>query len=78
MYATVLTFHILAGAAGLLLAPVLMWADAHRRRSGDIGVARASPVCTICSVSIRLCCADPRPAAGLGQPAYAWLPEMSG
>ncbi|NNH72691.1 hypothetical protein HLB23_22980 [Nocardia uniformis] len=37
-YATLLTFHIVTGAVGLLLGPVLMWADAHRwRRAGDLG-----------------------------------------
>ncbi|WP_306357113.1 MULTISPECIES: hypothetical protein [unclassified Nocardia] len=54
MYATVLTFHILVGAAGLLLGPVLMWADAHWRRSGDIGVAYLGVVAAVCLSAVAL------------------------
>ncbi|MBF6238975.1 Uncharacterised protein [Nocardia otitidiscaviarum] len=48
MYATLLTFHILVGAAGLLLGPILMWADSHRPRSRDIGIVYLGAVAAVC------------------------------
>lgn len=47
-YAALLTFHIVVGAIGLVLGPVLMWADARRwQRARDLGVLYVGMVAAV-------------------------------